>query len=333
MKFLDEATIFVKAGNGGAGLSHFRREKFIPLGGPDGGDGGKGGSVILKVDTGKLTLLDLKYQPRWIAQNGDKGGTSNKTGRDGDDLIIPLPQGTQVFKDGELLCDLDTPTSEFILAKGGRGGKGNNFFKSPTNRAPEHSQPGEEGEEGTFDLSLKLVAHVGLIGLPNAGKSTLISRLTAAKPKIADYPFTTLTPNLGVVSISEGKSFVIADIPGLIPGASEGKGLGIQFLKHVERTKVLAHLVDVHDIISDIEAGSPRKTLESIEFELAQFSHELSLRPKITVVTKMDSAPEDFDKDTVATALGGEVFFISSVTGEGLSELKFALKRMIISDG
>ncbi len=332
MKFLDEATIFVKAGKGGAGLSHFRREKFIPLGGPDGGDGGKGGSVILKVDTGKLTLLDLKYQPRWIAENGEKGGTSNKTGRDGEDLVIPLPQGTQVFKDGELICDLDTPTSEFILAKGGRGGKGNNFFKSPTNRAPEHAQPGEEGEEGTFDLSLKLVAHVGLIGLPNAGKSTLISRLTAAKPKIADYPFTTLTPNLGVVSLSEGKSFVIADIPGLIPGASEGKGLGIQFLKHVERTKVLAHLVDVHDIVSDIEAGAPRKTLEAIEYELAQFSHELSLRPKITVVTKIDSAPEDFDKDSVARALGGGVFFISSVTGVGLSELKFALQRMIISD-
>lgn len=332
MKFLDEATIFVKAGNGGAGLSHFRREKFIPLGGPDGGDGGKGGSVILKVDTGKLTLLDLKYQPRWIAENGERGGTSNKTGRNGEDLIIPLPQGTQVFKDGELICDLDAPTSEFILAKGGRGGKGNNFFKTPTNRAPEHAQPGEEGEEGTFDLSLKLVAHVGLIGLPNAGKSTLISRLTSAKPKIADYPFTTLTPNLGVVSLSEGKSFVIADIPGLIPGASKGKGLGIQFLKHVERTKVLAHLIDVKNLVLDIEAGQPRKTLESIEYELAQFSHELSLRPKITVVTKMDSAPEGFDYLGVSKMLGEKVFFISSVTGEGISELKFALMRMIISN-
>jgi GTP-binding protein len=332
MQFLDEATIYVKAGKGGAGLSHFRREKYVPLGGPDGGDGGKGGSVILKVDTGKLTLLDFKYQPRWIAQDGGQGGTNNRTGKDGEDLIILLPQGTQVFQNGALVCDLDEPTSEFVIAKGGRGGRGNNFFKSPTNRAPEHAQPGEEGEEGTFQLSLKLVAHVGLIGLPNAGKSTLISRLTAAKPKIADYPFTTLTPNLGVVALEGGKSFVIADIPGLIPGASEGKGLGLQFLKHVERTKVLAHLIDISIVSEDIEAGAPRRTLESIEFELAQFSKELSLRPKITVVTKTDSAPEGYDKEKVAKLLGGEVFHISSVTGEGLDELRFALKRMIISE-
>lgn len=253
MKFIDEATIFVEAGHGGSGIKSFYREKFVPLGGPDGGNGGRGGSVVLVATSNLTTLLDFHFQPRWKATDGLKGQGSRKDGRAGDDLIIQVPVGTQVYKSagfdekkepilGELVCDFDQDGATLTLAQGGRGGKGNSFFKSPTNRAPEHFQPGEEGGIGEYVLSLKLVADVGLVGLPNAGKSTLISRISAARPKIADYPFTTLTPNLGVVQAKGGKSFVVADIPGLIPGAHQGKGLGIKFLKHVERTKVIAHL-------------------------------------------------------------------------------------------
>ena len=247
MQFLDEAIISIKAGHGGAGRTHFRREKFIPEGGPSGGDGGHGGSVYLVADTSKQTLLDFKFQPQWKAENGVMGGTSNKTGKSGEDIIVKVPPGTEVYNvdTGELIVDLTETEKPFCLARGGRGGKGNTFFKSATNRAPEHSQPGEPGDAGNFKLILKLIAHVGLIGLPNAGKSTLISTISSAKPKIADYPFTTLVPNLGVVQGSFGGSFVVADIPGLIPGASDGKGLGISFLKHIERTKILAHLIEL----------------------------------------------------------------------------------------
>lgn len=334
MQFLDEATIDVKAGDGGAGSRHFRREKFVPQGGPDGGDGGNGGSVILEADTSKQTLLDFKFKPRWQAEDGAKGAGSTKTGKTGEDLIIKVPVGTQVYKEPrrELICDLNEPGMQFTIAQGGRGGKGNNFFKSPTNRTPEHAQPGEPGEEGKFFFSLKLVAHVGLIGFPNAGKSTLISRISAAKPKIADYPFTTLVPNLGVVSLGPNRNFVVADIPGLIPGASEGKGLGIQFLKHVERTRVLVHLIDVQTIINDEEAENPRKSFDEIMTELKAFSEEVSRRPMILAITKIDTAPEEYDYKKTEKLFKKDVIsvhHISSATGVGVQELLIELERHV----
>ena len=234
MKFIDEATIEVQAGHGGSGCKHFRREKYVPYGGPDGGNGGNGGSVILVADENTQTLLDFRFKPKWKAENGCPGEGARRDGRAGENLLIKVPVGTQVLdvETDEVLADLFEKDQQYIIARGGRGGLGNTMFKSSTNRTPEYFQPGEEGEAGIYKLSLKLVADIGLIGLPNAGKSTLISRISAAKPKIADYPFTTLIPNLGVVKYGEG-SFVVADIPGLIPGAHAGKGLGIRFLKHV----------------------------------------------------------------------------------------------------
>lgn len=334
MQFLDEVTIEVKAGDGGAGSRHFRREKFVPQGGPDGGDGGNGGSVYLEADTSKQTLLDFKFKPRWQAEDGAKGGGSTKTGKTGEDLIIKVPVGTQIFKEPrrEILCDLSEPGMRFQIAQGGRGGKGNAFFKSPTNRTPEHAQPGEPGEEGKFFLSLKLVAHVGLIGLPNAGKSTLISRITAAKPKIADYPFTTLVPNLGVVSLGANRNFVVADIPGLIPGASDGKGLGIQFLKHIERTKVLLHLIDVQTIISNYSEENPRKSFDEIMTELKLFSEEVSKRAMILAITKIDMAPEGYYRKEIEELFKDDVFsvhHISSATGEGVKELLIELEKLV----
>jgi GTP-binding protein len=287
MKFIDEATILVEAGHGGSGIKSFYREKFVPLGGPDGGNGGRGGSVILVATANLTTLLDFHFQPRWKATDGLKGQGSRKDGKAGEDLIIKVPVGTQVYKSagfdenkepilGDLVCDFDKDGATMTLAQGGRGGKGNSFFKSPTNRAPEHFQPGEEGESGEYVLSLKLVADVGLVGLPNAGKSTLISRISAARPKIADYPFTTLTPNLGVVQAKGGRSFVVADIPGLIPGAHQGKGLGIKFLKHVERTKVIAHLIDPSQLKDDGSPFPPLEAWEAITNELRLFSPEIA---------------------------------------------------------
>ncbi|MDZ4785660.1 MAG: GTPase ObgE [bacterium] len=325
MKFVDEATIDVKAGKGGAGSVHFRREKYVPEGGPDGGDGGAGGSVILIADSNIHTLLDFHFQPKWNGENGGRGGGSGKSGGAGEDLIIKLPLGTQIFKqpDNQLVIDLTTVGQEFILAKGGRGGKGNEFFKSSTNRAPRHAQPGEAGEEGTYLLSLKLVAEVGLVGFPNAGKSTLISRISAARPKIADYPFTTLTPNLGVAKSRSGRSFVVADIPGLIPGAHQGKGLGIQFLKHIERTKVLAHLIDPNQTDPDGELISPEKSFDLINTELKNFSETLSAKKQIVVISKIDTINEkDIAKFTKKfKSKGFECFAISSVSGAGLDEL------------
>lgn len=334
MQFLDEAVISIQAGHGGPGLTHFRREKLIPLGGPAGGDGGNGGSVYLVADTSKQTLLDFKFQPTWKAEHGQKGGTSNKTGKSGDDIIVKVPLGTEVYnaETGELVVDLTDPEKRFCIARGGRGGKGNTFFKSATNRTPEHSQPGEPGEKGEFKLVLKLIAHVGLIGLPNAGKSTLISTISSAKPKIADYPFTTLVPNLGVVQGSFGGSFVVADIPGLIPGASEGKGLGISFLKHIERTKVLAHLVELPRILEDKESfDDPLKSFNEIENELRNYSNEVWGRPRIIIITKTDIYDQEEVNAAISdfSATGYEVFPISSATGEGVKKLIDAFSKRV----
>ena len=342
MKFIDEAVIEVKAGKGGPGARHFRREKFVPLGGPDGGNGGRGGSVILRADPSVHTLLDFKFQAVWEASSGQSGGGARKDGRAGEDIVIKLPVGTQVFKvdpetqgAGELVIDLDATEREFVLAKGGRGGKGNSFFKTSTNQAPEHAQPGEEGESGTYMLSLKLVADVGLVGFPNAGKSTLISRISAARPKIADYPFTTLVPNLGVVQAKGGRSFVVADIPGLIPGASEGKGLGIRFLKHVERTKIIAHLVNLTQLTEDGDEADLEQLFDCINAELKSFSEELAAREQIVVLTKSDSvsSPErlEFFRKRFQER-GYDVLVISSVVGTGIEELIERLARSVFRE-
>jgi len=343
MKFIDEAVIEVRAGKGGPGARHFRREKFVPLGGPDGGNGGRGGSVILRADPNVHTLLDFKFQAVWEAKNGEAGQGSRKDGRAGEDVVIKLPVGTQIFafdlenkEQGELVVDLDAEGREFTLAKGGRGGKGNAFFKTSTNQAPEHSQPGEEGEAGAFQLSLKLVADVGLVGFPNAGKSTLISRISAARPKIADYPFTTLVPNLGVVQAKGGRSFVVADIPGLIEGASEGKGLGIRFLKHVERTKIIAHLLDLTQLTESGEEADLEVLFDTINRELRNFSDEVAAREQLVVLTKVDavSSPERVERfRQIFTSRGLTVHVISSVTGAGISELIEILAQRVFVAG
>lgn len=326
MKFIDEATVQVKAGDGGPGAAHFRREKFVPFGGPDGGNGGSGGSIVLVADRNKHTLLDFQFRPTWEAQNGGAGGSARKDGKSGEDLVIAVPIGTQVLNPDtrELIADLSTDQQRYVLAAGGRGGKGNAFFKSATNRSPTHAQPGEAGKFGTFLLSLKLVADIGIVGFPNAGKSTFISRISAARPKIADYPFTTLTPNLGVVQLVGGRSLVVADIPGLIPGASAGKGLGIKFLKHVERTRVLLHLIDPLQLDDNGEPISIKQSFEIMRSELAAYSKEMLEKRFLVAISKADTNPEPkavkeardyFAKEKI------ECHLISSVTGQGIDNL------------
>lgn len=334
MKFIDETEIDVKAGDGGSGCKHFRREKFVPLGGPDGGNGGRGGSVILIADRNKHTLLDFHYKPIQQAEDGRAGQGSRKDGRAGADLIVQVPIGTQVLKadSREIIADLNTDQQQFIIAKGGRGGKGNTFFKSATNRAPEQIQPGESGEAGTFILSLKLVADIGLVGFPNAGKSTLISRISSAKPKIADYPFTTLTPNLGVVKAKGDRSFVVADIPGLIPGAHEGRGLGIKFLKHIERTGLILHLIDPWQIS---ESGEPLDAWDAfsvINKELQSYSQTLASKPQLILLTKADAANDLEELTKIQKRFkkkGLECLIASSVTGLGIAELIERLAELI----
>ena len=291
--FVDEVDIHVQAGSGGGGSLSFRREKFVPRGGPDGGDGGSGGSVFIVAAPTKNTLVDFRFHPEFKARRGQHGQGSNKTGQTADDLEIGVPVGTLVFeKDpgGELrlLGDLAEEGQRVLVAKGGRGGRGNARFVSSTNRAPRRTEPGEDGEEKLLRLQLKLIADVGLIGFPNAGKSTLISRISAARPKIADYPFTTLVPNLGVVTLSADRSFVVADVPGLIKGAHEGHGLGHQFLRHIERTKVLVHLVDV----SGASGRDPGEDFETILDELQRFSPAVAAKPQIVAANKMDAVDE-----------------------------------------
>jgi GTPase len=326
MKFIDEAEVAVQAGRGGPGARRFRREKFVPLGGPDGGNGGRGGSVIVRADANKHTLLDFKFKKNLEAGSGASGGGTLSDGKAGEDLLVDLPIGTQIFnvETGELVIDLAVNGETFVLAAGGRGGKGNAFFKSPTNQSPEHAQPGEAGQAGVFRLSLKLVADIGLIGFPNAGKSTLISRISNSRPKIADYPFTTLTPNLGVAGLSGGRSLVVADIPGLIPGAHAGKGLGIQFLKHIERTKVLAHLIDASQIDENGETINALDSFNLINQELTLFSGELSRKKQLIVLTKLDTgvSPDKIAEITKEfNALGLECLAISSVSGQGIEIL------------
>lgn len=322
MKFVDFATIYAKAGDGGRGSVHFRREKFVPRGGPDGGDGGRGGHIIFTATHDMNTLLDFRYKREYLAERGAHGQKQKMHGKDGEDLLLPVPVGT-LIKDAatdEVLFDLDHDGARAVVAKGGRGGQGNSHFATATRQAPQFAQPGEEGEERNLVLELKLIADIGLIGLPNAGKSTLISVISAARPKIADYQFTTLVPNLGVVKPEQRKSFVVADIPGLIEGAHRGIGLGFQFLRHVERTSRLVHLVD----ISEMGLGSPVENLQTINRELELYSAVLGKKPQTIVGTKSDIAGNKerlSELEAYCEKNGLEFFTISAVTGEGIPRL------------
>jgi GTP-binding protein len=326
MKFVDEVKIHVKAGDGGRGCLSFRREKFIPMGGPDGGDGGHGGDVYLRVESNLTTLLDFRYRVHYKAERGAHGMGKNRHGKNGAPLVIQVPPGTLVYDEetGELLADLTEPDQDVLLLKGGMGGRGNARFATSTNRAPRHVQPGTPGEERWLRLELKLLADVGLVGLPNAGKSTLISAASAARPKIADYPFTTLVPNLGVVRYGGYKTFVMADIPGLIEGASEGHGLGTRFLKHVERTDLFLHLVD----LSSMQEGDPLDNFETINRELERHNPQLLEKTQIVVLTKTDITEVRERIESVLPFFEGRgyrVFPISAVTGDGVPELVAAV--------
>ncbi len=328
--FIDRVKIRVTAGNGGNGVTAFRREKFVARGGPSGGDGGKGGDVWIEADENLNTLLHLRYNPEHKAERGRHGEGSNRYGKDGEDLTVKVPVGTEVYdtETGGLLFDFTKNGERFLAAEGGRGGFGNTHFKSSTNQAPRYHQDGGEGEYREFQLELKLLADVGLLGFPNAGKSTLISAISAAKPKIADYPFTTLEPNLGVVNVSEYKTFVVADIPGLIEGASEGAGLGDRFLRHVERTKLLLHLVD----ISSVSGRDPVEDYNAINRELRNYDEDLAKRPQIVVATKLDALddPERVERLREKAEEDAKEFFeISAVTGAGTKELIFAVSKRL----
>lgn len=339
MKFIDEIKIVVSSGHGGPGCVSFRREAMEPRGGPDGGDGGKGGDVIIKSTTHLNSLVDFKSNKKYSARNGVPGMAAKCSGANGEDLILNVPKGTLIRDQaGQVIVDM-THVSQFVLLKGGRGGKGNFFFRTSVNQAPEHAQPGENGEEMEISLELKLIADVGIIGFPNAGKSTLISRISAAKPKIADYPFTTLTPNLGVVKFTDEKSFVVADIPGLVKGAHTGVGLGIQFLKHIERTRVFIHLVDV----SGMSGRNPMDDYNDINEELRMYDEHnkdkvdffaLSTRPQILVLNKSDTVQED-ELDRIVSqftkAAGQKPFVISAVTGKNIRELVVHIAEQIYS--
>ena len=334
--FIDEAKIRVKAGDGGNGCMAFRREKFVPRGGPSGGDGGRGGDVVMVSSQRHNTLIHFRYNPEHKAQRGEHGLGSNCSGSDGHDVVLQVPVGTSLFdaETGELVHDFQLPDERVIIAKGGRGGRGNQHFATSTHQAPREHELGRTGEERAFRLELKLLADVGLVGYPNAGKSTLISRISAAKPKIADYPFTTLEPNLGVVTVGEApheQSFVVADVPGLIEGASEGHGLGTQFLRHIERTRVLVHLVDVSDASG---RPDPVEDFKVINKELASFGSGLAEKPMIVVATKIDSANPDKLKKLSAHAKRRKLEFhaISAVTGQGIDELKWAIARKVFSE-
>jgi len=333
MKFVDEVKIHVQAGNGGDGCASFRREKFIPFGGPDGGDGGDGGSVYLVADVNLNTLVDFRYTRKFRAERGQNGMGRDCTGKGGKDKRIPVPIGTVVSDadSGELIGDLTTDGQTLLVAKGGVHGVGNTRFKSSTNRAPRQFTKGTPGEARDLKLELKLLADVGLLGLPNAGKSTLIRAISAARPKVADYPFTTLHPNLGVVSVSNHRSFTVADIPGLIEGAAEGAGLGIQFLKHVSRTRLLLHMVDVAPLG---ETSDPVEDVRVIERELAKFSPELATRERWLVLNKVDLVPgeerESHCKDIVKRLeWQGPVFKIAAISGEGTQALVYKVMEYL----
>ncbi|HEY4188112.1 MAG TPA: GTPase ObgE [Polyangia bacterium] len=322
MQFVDQAHIYVRGGNGGNGAVAFRREKFVPKGGPSGGDGGDGASVILRVDGGLSTLLDFRYKREYAAPSGDSGANKDRYGRGGEDLVLRVPPGTQVYDDDteKLLADLREPGETFVAALGGKGGRGNIHFATSTDRAPRKSEPGLPGEERNLRLDLKLLADVGLLGFPNVGKSSLIARISAARPKIADYPFTTLVPNLGMVQLSNDRSFVVADIPGLIEGAHSGTGLGDRFLRHLERTRVLIHLLEV----STVPGRTPLRDYETLNRELALYDPELAARPQIVALNKMDLPDVKRRFKQLAAPFkrrGIEVVGISAATGAGLTDL------------
>ena len=336
MKFVDEATIRVQAGNGGNGCLSFRREKYVEKGGPDGGDGGDGGSVFLVADEAMNTLADFRVARRFRAESGRGGAGRNMTGKSGQDLEVRVPVGTIVHDvdTGELIGDLDSGTTRIKVAEGGKGGLGNTRFKSSTNRAPRKTTPGTAGEGRHLALELRLLADVGLLGMPNAGKSTLIRAMSAARPKVADYPFTTLHPSLGVVSVGPLQSFVMADIPGLIEGAADGAGLGFQFLRHLQRTNLLLHVVDVAPLD---ESQSAATAIAAIENELARFSDELAGKERWLVINKIDLVPEDERVNARRQLLEqadwqGPSFMVSAATGEGTEELAQAAMRALEPD-
>jgi GTP-binding protein len=332
MVFIDEARILVKAGDGGNGCLAFRREKYVPRGGPSGGDGGRGGDVFMVSTEHHNTLIQFRFNPEHKAQRGRHGEGSDCTGAEGQSIDLKVPVGTVVYDEstGERLHDFTAPGERFLVARGGRGGKGNARFATSTHQAPTEHTPGQPGQEFRLRLELKLLADVGLVGFPNAGKSTLISRISAARPKIADYPFTTLEPQLGVVSLDDYRSFVVADIPGLIEGAHLGHGLGTQFLRHIERTRLLAHLVDV----SEATGREPAHDFETVMAELASFSEDLAAKPMIVVATKMDAAQDPARVESlrqIAADRGLPFFEISSVTGQGLDELRYAMAERVLA--
>ena len=318
--FIDEAVIEVVAGDGGSGMAAFRRESRVPKGGPSGGDGGRGGSVHVVADPQLWTLLDYTYHTRWVAESGQHGGPSQQSGRSAADLALPVPLGTEVrdAATGALLGEVVRPGDSFVVAQGGRGGLGNAHFATPTRQAPHHYQPGEDGERRTIRLTLKLIADVGLLGEPNAGKSTLLAAVTAARPKIADYPFTTLEPNLGVVQLSDHRSFVVADLPGIIEGAHQGKGLGLKFLRHVERTRVLVCMIP-------LDAPDPGASYAMVRGELERWSPALAAKPHCVAWTKSDLVADAGALGLPATPAAFAQFVISSVSHRGLDELLEAL--------
>jgi len=334
MDFVDEAVITIRSGDGGRGCVSFRREKYIPKGGPDGGDGGRGGNIVLRASTRLNSLIDFRFLQHFKAQGGEPGRARNQTGKDGRDVVIEVPIGTLVFEQetGQVLVDLQREDQEVSILQGGRGGKGNQHFATPTNRAPRKAQPGLPGQQLRLRLSLKFLADIGLIGFPNAGKSTILSRLTSARPKIDSYPFTTLIPNLGVISFEDQKTLTVADIPGLIEGASQGRGLGHHFLKHIERTSLLLHVMDItyiptRDILEDFHI---------VRGELERYHPSLAQKDQIVLINKMDLQAREY-RDIggirkALAAIGMASFPISALTGEGLRDLKLALARKFIDD-
>ncbi|MBN1846788.1 MAG: GTPase ObgE [Sedimentisphaerales bacterium] len=324
--FIDQAEIFVKAGDGGHGCVSFRREKYIPKGGPNGGDGGRGGSVFFVAKNGIDTLLDFAGRHHWTAERGRDGSGKDMTGKSGDDLVVNVPTGTIIYDlDKEIVIkDLCRPDEPVCIARGGRGGYGNAHFASPTNQTPRQAEPGKPGQQRHLRLELKLIADVGLVGLPNAGKSTLLSRISAARPKVAAYPFTTLQPNLGIVELSDLRRFVVADIPGLIEGSHQGQGLGHDFLRHIERTRIIVHLVDIASFV-----GEPAANYHTIRRELAQYSQPLADKPEIIVASKMDLDPGGEKLKAFRGALDREVLAVSAVTGHQLSALTELLWQQV----
>lgn len=333
MKFIDEAKIYVKAGDGGNGAATFRREKYIPMGGPDGGDGGRGGSIYAIADRNINTLVDYRYTRKFIGQRGENGRGADCYGAGGEDIVLRVPVGTVIteLNTGELIADLDQHDKKALIAQGGKGGLGNIHFKSSVNRAPRQHTKGEQGQEFELKLELKVLADVGLLGLPNAGKSTLIRAISAARPKVADYPFTTLHPNLGVVRVDDNKSFVVADVPGLIEGAADGAGLGIRFLKHLQRTRLLLHLIDLAPF--DPEADPVRDAL-AIVAELEKYSPELVAKPRWLVLNKLDLIPEDERQTRIddflaayrhASGSESPFFTVSAINGQGCREMVFRI--------